>query len=70
MRAILGVTALDSGSVRFEGREVDESMRRLPDAGRSAIAAVSSACSASLKLTKRRLERVKTLPGRFARRLD
>ena len=28
MRAMLGVTALDSGSIRFEGREVDEPMRR------------------------------------------
>ena len=28
MRAMLGVTALDAGSIRFEGREVDESMRR------------------------------------------
>jgi len=28
MRAILGVTALDSGSVRFDGREVDEPARR------------------------------------------
>ena len=28
MRAILGVTALDAGSIRFEGREVDEPARR------------------------------------------
>jgi ABC-2 type transport system ATP-binding protein len=28
MRAMLGVTALDSGSIRFEGREVDEPARR------------------------------------------
>jgi ABC-2 type transport system ATP-binding protein len=28
MRAILGVTALDAGSIRFEGRDVDERARR------------------------------------------
>jgi ABC-2 type transport system ATP-binding protein len=28
MRAMLGVTALDAGSIRFDGREVDEGMRR------------------------------------------
>ncbi|HEX5193525.1 MAG TPA: ATP-binding cassette domain-containing protein [Solirubrobacteraceae bacterium] len=28
MRAMLGVTALDAGSIRFDGRELDESMRR------------------------------------------